>query len=131
VGAAVSGVVSSTESSQALMARYFADLDDGDLARHLTDDVVWTNVETGRRIVGPAAVTEFVRALHARMADLRTRTYIVEGNAAMVEGDCLAAAGDRSGPHERVAFVVVYDLTPQGVAAMRLHMAVTRLPAGP
>ncbi|MFN2419630.1 MAG: nuclear transport factor 2 family protein [Candidatus Limnocylindria bacterium] len=121
-----------TETSREMMARYFADLDDGDAARHLTEDVVWINEETGERITGRAAVIGFVRALHERMGDLRTRTYIVGEDAAIIEGDCIpfAAADTHTGdePEERLPYVVVYDLTPSGIAAMRLYMSITRLP---
>ena len=124
--------VGTAEGATALMARYFADLADGDVARHLTEDVVWTNEETGERITGRTAVVGFVRALHVRMGELRTRTYIVGDDAAMIEGDCLPVApastneGDAS--KERLPYVVVYDLTPGGIAAMRLYMSITRLP---
>ena len=124
--------VSSTEASSALMARYFADLEDGDAGRHLTEDVVWTNEETGQRITGRAAVIDFVRALHVRMGDLRTRTYIVGEGAAMIEGDCMpSGVADTPGGDElkeRLPYVVVYDLTPSGITGMRLYMPITRLP---
>jgi SnoaL-like domain len=120
------------EASRETMSRYFADLDDGDAARHLTDDVVWVNEETGERITGPAAVIDFVRALHDRMGDLRTRHYVVGEDAAFIEGDCMpfAAADGSVGeqPPERLPYVVAYDLTPGGIAAMRLYMSITRLP---
>ena len=121
-----------TKASQETMSRYFADLDEGDAARHLTDDVVWTNQETGEQIAGPAAVIDYVRALHRRMGDIRTRVYVVGENAAFIEGDCMplgaAVTPTDEEPQERLPFVVVYDLTPRGIAAMRLHMTITRLP---
>jgi hypothetical protein len=121
-----------TEASRETMSRYFADLDGGDAARHLTQDVVWINEETGERITGPAAVIDFVRALHRRMGEIRTGAYVVGEDAAFIEGDCmpLAAAVTPTGedPRERLPFVVVYDLTPSGIAAMRLYMTITRLP---
>ncbi len=121
-----------TETSRQMMSRYFEDLDDGDVARHLTADVEWTNEETGERIDGPAAVVDFVRALHRRMGDIRTRTYVVGEGAAVIEGECtpLSGAGTPAGDGlvERLPYVVVYDLAPSGIAAMRLHMSVTRLP---
>ena len=124
--------VSRAEVSRALMARYFADLKEGDLARHLTEDVVWINQETGQRINGRAAVVGFVRALHVRMGDLRTSTYIVGDDAAMIEGDCMPVATaetpQRDESKERLPYVVVYDLTAGGIAAIRLYMSITRLP---
>lgn len=123
------------ERSRALMTRYFTDLDHGDAARHLTDEVTWTDVETGRRITGPAEVIDYVRSLHARMGDLRTRTYVVGDDAAMIEGDCMPGAaaspieGDQA--QERLPYVVIYDLTAGGIAAMRFYMSVTRLPPPP
>ncbi len=119
-----------TEASRKMMSRYFADLDDGDAARHLTEDVVWINEETGERIAGPAAVIDFVRALHRRMGDIRTGAYVVGKNAAFIEGDCMPLAVTATGqqPQERLPFVVVYDLTSGGIAAMRLYMTITRLP---
>ncbi len=127
-------MVSSTDASRALMARYFAELGDGDPGRHLTEDVVWINQETGQRIEGRGPVIAFVRDLHVRMGDLRTRTYIVEGDAAMIAGDCMPAAAADTVAGEalegRLPYVVVYDLTPGGIAAMRLYMSITRLPPG-
>lgn len=124
--------VGNEQEPRALMARYFADLEDGDAARHLTEDVVWVNEETGQRITGPTAVIAYVRALHARMGDLRTRTYIVGRDAAMIEGDCMPLTGGNTSVGDesttRLPYVVVDDLKPGAIAAMRLHMSITRLP---
>lgn len=111
------------------MARYFGDLKDGDLGRDLTEDVTWTNEETGQLLQGRTAVTAFVRTLHVQMGELTTRTYIVDDNAAMIEGDCLPVVAGAT-PADRLPYVVVYDLTPDGIAAVRLYMSITRLPLG-
>jgi SnoaL-like domain len=123
----------STESSQQLMDRYFATMDaDGDLGRHLSDDVVWTDTDTGREVRGPSSVAEYIAALHARMADVRGRTFAVVGSTALVEGDCLplhAEPGDEAAAADRVPYAVVYDLSEDRITAMRLYMAVSRLDA--
>ena len=121
--------MNTTEASRALMARYFGDLKDGDLGRHLTEDVTWINEETGQRLHGRTAVTAFVRTLHVQMGELTTRTYIVEDDAAMIEGDCLPVVAGAM-PAERLPYVLVYDLTPDGIVAIRLYMSIARLPLG-
>lgn len=123
-----------TGSARALMARYFETMSgDGDLGRHMSDDVGWTTVESGQRVRGREAVTETIRALHARMADVRTRTFAVTDDVALVEGDCVPAPAATEGPcatADRVPWAVVYDIALGRITDMRLYMAVSRLGPG-
>ena len=126
----------STESSRSLMDQYFTTMNnDGDFGRQMSDDVVWTTVESGEQVRGRAAVTEFVRALHGRMSDVHSHTFAVDDATALVEGDCVAAhtvaSGDRSAPTGRIPYAVVYDIALDHIVAMRLYMQVSRLAARP
>jgi ketosteroid isomerase-like protein len=127
----------STEATRAVMAQYFATMDDdGDFGRQLHDDVGWTTLPSGDEVRGRAAVTHHIRVLHERMGEIRTRTFAVAEGTALVEGDCqpdrAPAPGGRRASPDPVPFAVVYDVAGGRIAAMRIYLDESRLPeAGP
>jgi len=121
-------------SSRAVMRRYLQEFRDGEDTDDgwdpLTGDVLWVVEDTGERLRGREAVRPAIRALCARMTDVVTRTYVVTDDVALIEGDCRArpvSGPATSGPQERIPFAAVHEIAVDGIAAIRLHMAVSRL----
>ena len=105
------------ESTQRLMDRYFAEMENGDIADAFADDVTWTTIETGAVVRGRSAVRDHVNALHRLMADTQSRELAVTDGTAYLEGDCLAAPDAAA----RTAFCLVYDVNGDQITAMRLY----------
>lgn len=120
------------ETSRELMAEYFHTMSNGgDFGRQMSEDVLWTTLETGEQTRGRPAVTDLIRALHDRMSDVQTRTFATTDKIALVEGDCLPAHRSDSGnelqEEDRIPYAVVYDIAPGRISEMRLYMQVSRL----
>lgn len=103
------------------MARYFDALGaDADLSPFLTDDVTWTDMDTGRRWTGAREVQAHITALHTELYDAHPEGAALEvtDTRAVLEG---AFVGDTVA--RRVPFCLVYDLAAAGISAMRLYTA--------
>jgi len=133
---------SSTPAASTPATQHFDDyitalLARGDIATHLTEDVVWTTVETQERITGRQAVTDHVNALHTIVFDARPepRAHGAAGDHAFFEADFVGTHigpfGElaATGAQVRVPYCVVYDLTPEGISALRFHMSFSTLVA--
>lgn len=114
------------QQSRSVMDAYFAALGTGDFVRFFTDDVAWTTIETGIQVRGPLAVQEYVVALHADMADLRTSQLLIGDTAAYLEGSCAGPAADSTNGRDRVRYCVAYDLLGERICAMRAYGAVSQ-----
>jgi len=113
-----------------------------DFSRFFTEDVVFTTVETGEQITGRQAVTEHITALHTQAFDARpeVRAAGTTGDHAFFEADFVGTHTGRfgeleaTGAHVRVPYCVVYDLTGDGISALRFHLSsatlVSQLRAG-
>jgi ketosteroid isomerase-like protein len=105
------------ESTQEVMDRYFAEMEDGDIADVFADDVTWTIFENRAVVRGRSAVRDHINALHRLMTDTQTRETAVTDGSAYLEGDCLAAPDATA----RAAFCLVYDVHGEQITAMRLY----------
>jgi ketosteroid isomerase-like protein len=105
----------SVESTQRVLDRYFAEMDNGDIARLFADDVTWTAADTGSVVHGPVAVREHITALHRVMLDTQTRELAVAADTACLEGDCLTSPEAL----HRTPFCLVYDVRNEQISAMR------------
>jgi hypothetical protein len=83
----------------------------GDFSQFYSDDITWTMVDAGITISGAAHVGDYVTALHAQIADVRTRRVSVGDGAAYLEGECTNAQA-LDGP--RIGYCVTYDLSGTG-----------------
>ena len=108
--------VSVAETQQA-MQRYFETLGTDQFPQALDPSVTWTVTDTSEVISGPYEVGQHLDALHAAMAETRTRDLVFSEDMAYLEGDC--AAPDESG--RRLAFCVAYETRSGRVCAMRLY----------
>jgi hypothetical protein len=68
------------------MSAYFDALEAGSFAQFLTDDVLWTTIQSDTRIKGPKAVQDAINVLHGRLHDLRTSQLVFAESAAYIEG---------------------------------------------
>jgi ketosteroid isomerase-like protein len=101
-----------------------------DFARFLTDDVVWTTVETGEQITGRQAVADHIAMLHTMVFDARPEVRVsgATDSHAFLEADFvgihIGALGDvaPTGARVRVPYCVVYDLTEEGISSLRFYM---------
>jgi hypothetical protein len=105
------------ELTQRVMDRCFEEMENGDIADVLADDVTWTTTETAAVVRGRLAVRDHITALHRLMADTQTREITVTDGTAYLEGDCLAAPDATA----RTAFCLVYDVNGERVTAMRVY----------
>jgi ketosteroid isomerase-like protein len=105
------------ELTQRVMDRYFAEMENGDMADAFANDVTWTTIETGVVVRGRLAVRDHINALHRLMADTQTREVAVTDGTAYLEGDCLAAPDVTA----RTAFCLVYDVYGEQITAMRAY----------
>ncbi|WP_432564732.1 ester cyclase [Kineococcus sp. SYSU DK003] len=130
----------SVDTSTSLFSEYVAALlARADLARFLTEDVVWTTVETGERITGPRAVADHIAALHTQVFDAHPEVRALgvngDGDHAFFEADFVGTHtgtfGDlpATGRPVRVPYCVVYDLTGAGISALRFHLSFATLTA--
>ena len=116
----------SAESNRKLMSDYFDVMGaDGDIADFFSEDVTWVNMESGDQFTGPAAVRDYITALHTRLFDATShgRSLDVTDAHAFLEGDFTGTSTD-----VRVPFCLVYDVGNGGISAMRLYMSFGSLP---
>lgn len=114
------------ESNRRLMRDYFGVMSaGGDIARFFSQDVTWINMESGEQFTGPAAVRDYITALHTRLFDATShgRSLDVTDAHAFLEGDFTGTWTDL-----RVPFCLVYDVGDGRITAMRLYMSFGSLP---
>jgi hypothetical protein len=82
-------------------------------------------MESGEQFTGPAAVRDYITALHSRLFDATShgRSLDITDAHAFLEGDFLGTSTD-----VRVPFCLVYDLGDGRITAMRLYMSFGSLP---
>ena len=110
-------------------------LNGGDFAQFFTDQVEWTTMETGEQIRGREAVRDFIVALHKELFDAhpKVKTVIVGDGIAALEADFVGthtgefAGIAPTGASLRVPYSVVYDLTDDGISALRAYMPVRQI----
>lgn len=117
--------VRGAESDQEFLQRYFEALGGGgEFERFFTEDVTWTNAESGERFSGRPAVREYLLALHGSMFDARPHggSLSVSDGHAYLEGEFRGTSLDVRAP-----FCVAYDLGEEGISAMRLYLSFAAL----
>ena len=110
-------------------------LNGGDFAQFFTDQVEWTTMETGEQIRGREAVRDFIVALHKELFDAHPelKHVIIGDGIAALEADFVGthtgefAGIAPTGASLRVPYSVVYDLTDDGISALRAYMPVRQI----
>ena len=110
-------------------------LNGGDFAQFFTDQVEWTTMETGEQIRGREAVRDFIVALHKELFDAHPelKQVIIGDGIAALEADFVGthtgefAGIAPTGASSRVPYSVFYDLTNDGISALRAYMPVRQI----
>ncbi|MGJ7441061.1 ester cyclase [Aquipuribacter sp. MA13-6] len=124
------------EDNRRMMEGYLAALrSGGDFAQYFTEDVRWTTVETGDQLRGRDAVRDHIVALHTQALDAHpeVRNLVVGDGGALLEADLVGthtgefAGVPATGASVRVPYAVVYDLSPNGITAIRAYLPVMQM----
>jgi len=107
----------------------------GDFASYLSDDVLWTTMETGEEVRGREAVRDLIAALHTQMfhASPELRGLTVGDGVASLEavfvGEHVAefAGIPASGAKVRLPYVVCYDVDGTRITALRAYLSIAAL----
>ena len=112
-------------------------LNGGDFGQFFTDEVRWTNMETGDEIQGREAVRDFIVALHRELFDAKpeVRSVGIADGLAALEADFVGvhtgefAGIAPTGAAVRVPYCVFYDVGEAGITALRAYMPVRQMVA--
>jgi predicted ester cyclase len=124
------------EQTRGIMDEYLAALQGGgDFGRYFTEDVRWTTVETGDELRGREVVRDYIVALHTQALDAHpeVKNLVVGEDGAFLEADLVGThTGDfagipATGAELRVPYAVAYDLSPDGITALRAYIPVTQM----
>jgi hypothetical protein len=119
-----------TDTNRATMTAYVSELEArGRFAEYFTDDVELEVVGTDQRASGRQAVEATIRFLHEQAFDglPAVRHLLIDGDHALLEADFVArqildfAGRQPTGKSLRVPYAVAYDLTPDGISALRIY----------
>ena len=119
-----------TDTNRATMTAYTSELQaHGHFAEYFTDDVQLEVVGTDQRASGRQAVEATIRYLHEQAFDGQpaVRHLLVDGDHALLEADFVGrqilefAGRQPTAKQLRVPYTVVYDLTPEGISALRIY----------
>ena len=99
------------------------------------EDVRWTTVETGDQLQGRETVRDYILALHTQVFEARpeVRNMVVGDGGAFLEADLVGThTGDfagvpATGASLRVPYAVAYDLSPDGITALRAYIPVAQI----
>jgi predicted ester cyclase len=128
----------SLDSSTATINSYLEALvNRGEFAKFLTPDAVWTSMDTGDVIIGREAVRDFIIVLHTKLFDARpeVRAVVIADGIAALEADFVGthisefAGIPPTGASVRVPYCVVYDITDDGISALRGYLPAAQIVA--
>jgi SnoaL-like protein len=115
----------SVDQTQRTMDSYFSAMGRGDdFSIFFTADVAWIMMESGQEVRGPAAVRDYILALHGKMFGHRQRQLAVSNRHAYLEGDCVDTP---DGTVPRYDYCLVYDLEADRISAMRCYGSIAEL----
>jgi predicted ester cyclase len=126
----------SRDSTKRTMEAYLeALLTGGDFARYFAPDIVWTTMETGETMTGRDTVRDFVVALHTKIFDAHPEVVRlaaddgVAGLEAVFVGTHTEEFGgvQPAGAEVRLPYTVFYDVTDDGITALRAYLSVRAL----
>ena len=124
------------DDSRGMMDDYLTALrSGGDFGRYFVEDVRWTTVETGEQLQGRDAVRDYIVALHTQALDAHpeVKNLVVGEGGAFLEADLVGThTGDfagipATGTSLRVPYAVAYDLSSEGITALRAYIPLTQM----
>ncbi len=128
----------SLDATTRTMNSYFEALLNGsDFERFFTDDVEWTTIETGAKIVGRQAVRDHIVSIHREVFDAHpeVRRLAIADGVAAVEADFVGThTGDfagiaPTGVAVRIPYSVFYDVDDDGIRALRAYFPIREMMA--
>jgi predicted ester cyclase len=107
----------------------------GDFGQFFTVQVEWTTMETGEKVQGREAVRDFIVALHSELFDARpeVKSVATADGIAALEADFVGthtgefAGIPATGVALRVPYSVFYDVTDDGITALRAYMPLRQM----
>jgi hypothetical protein len=126
----------SVDATRRVMDGYLTALfNGGDFGEFFTDEVSWTTMETGDRVVGREPVRQYITALHTTIFDAHpeVRATGTADGYAFIEADFVGthigefAGVAPTGAQVRVSYSVGYDVTEAGITALRVYLPVGQL----
>ena len=124
----------SIETTTRIMTGYIdALLHGGDYGAFFSNDVLWTTMETGDQVKGRDAVRDYIAALHTQIFDAHpeARVSAASDGHAFFEADFVGthigefAGIAPTGTDIRVPYCVVYDVSDDGIEALRGYLPVS------
>jgi predicted ester cyclase len=118
------------------MNSYFDALSKGaDFERFFTDDVEWTTMETGEKIIGRQAVRDYIVTMHRSVFDAHpeVRSLAIADGVVALEADFVGthtgqfAAVAPTGAAVRIPYSVFYDVDEDGIRALRAYLPVRQM----
>jgi predicted ester cyclase len=118
------------------MQSYFGALiNGGDFEQFFTDDVEWTTIETGDKIVGREAVRDYIVSMHRKIFDAHpeVRSLAIADGVAAVEADFVGihtgefAGLAPTGAAVRIPYSVFYDVNDEGISALRAYLPIRQM----
>lgn len=125
-----------TDTSRDIMDGYMdALVNGGDFGQYLAEDVRWTTVETGDEVRGRDAVRDYIVGLHTQALDAHpeVKNLVVGDGGAFLEADLVGthtgefAGIPATGARVRVPYAVAYDLSLEGITALRAYIPVMQM----
>jgi steroid delta-isomerase-like uncharacterized protein len=126
----------SRDTTKSTMEAYLeALLTGGDFARYFAPDILWTTMETGETMTGRDTVRDFVVTLHTRLFDAHPEIVHLasDDGVAAVEAVFIGthteefAGVPATGAEVRLPYTVFYDVTDDGITALRAYLSVRAL----
>lgn len=107
----------------------------GDFGQYFADDVRWTTMESGEQVVGRADVATYIGSMHVTLFDAHPELKNLVVGPGKVAGE-FDFVGTNTGDYEgvaatgqemRVPYVVFYDVSEQGIAALRAYLPMKKI----
>jgi steroid delta-isomerase-like uncharacterized protein len=106
-----------------------------DFGQFFTENVLWTTMENGEEIRGREAVRDFIVALHVHLFDAHpeVRSVTIADGTAALEADFVGvhtaefAGVPATGADVRVPYSVFYDVSEEGITALRAYMPLRQM----
>jgi SnoaL-like domain len=131
------GAAVDTETTRRLQFEYWVALPEHDFERYFTDDVTWTDMDTGDVVSGAAEVREYILALHVKAFHYtppeHARSFGVDGGYVYLESDFVAThIGEfdgvpPTGASVNLPFSLTYEWHEGKIRAMRFYMSMREL----
>ncbi len=107
----------------------------GDFGQYFTPDVLWTTMETGETMSGRETVRDFIVALHTRIFDAHPELVHLAADDGVAAAEIVFVGThtgefggiEATGAQVRLPYTVFYDVTDDGITALRVYISIRGL----